>query len=78
MRIMGWGLQHWRHSIFSDVVSPDVIVSLAGNAFSAYAFSPLVLTVIGHFGSAAAAAASKPADDAASEPDDTMSSSSES
>lgn len=47
MRMMGWDLLHYRQPIFTERVTPDVLVSLAGNAFSAFAITPLALCALG-------------------------------
>ena len=58
MRMIGWDLAFWRWPVFGDLVTQDVLVSLAGNAFSGYALTPLVIAVIGRLGRVALGASS--------------------
>lgn len=52
MRVMGWDLDHWANGprVWSDVITPDLVTSLAGNAFSAFAFTPLFSAALGSMG----------------------------
>jgi hypothetical protein len=49
MRIMGWDLDHWKNQVapWSDNVTPSLVMSLAGNAFSAFAFTPVFSSAVG-------------------------------
>ena len=40
----------WKEPIFTHLISPDTLVSLAGDAFSAYALCPLLIAVLGSMG----------------------------
>ena len=52
MRMIGWDLGHWRQGpeLWSSSVDPALLTSLAGNAFSAFAFTPLWSASLGAYG----------------------------
>ena len=52
MRMIGWDLGHWRRGpqLWSSSVDPPLLGSLAGNAFSAFAFTPLWSASLGAYG----------------------------
>ena len=50
MRLIGWGLCHWKDGtspFASGKILPDLLSSMAGNAWSAFAFVPLAIAAFG-------------------------------
>ena len=52
MRMIGWDLGHWRDgpNVWSSSVDSALLRSFAGNAFSAFAFTPLWSASLGAYG----------------------------
>lgn len=50
MRLIGWDLCHWKDGgspFASGKILPDLLLSMAGNAWSAFAFVPLAMSAFG-------------------------------
>ena len=50
MRLIGWDLCHWKDGaspFASGKILPDLLLSMAGNAWSAFAFVPLAISAFG-------------------------------
>lgn len=52
MRMIGWDLGHWRNPacMWSETITPDILVSLARHAFSAFALTPVLIATFGAIG----------------------------
>jgi hypothetical protein len=52
MKLIGWDVKYWRRGSpnFSDEITPELLYSLAGNAFSCFAFAPLFASILGALG----------------------------
>jgi hypothetical protein len=49
-RLIGWDLCDWKEPIWSQDVTAELLTSLAGNAFSGFAVSPVIIASLGAFG----------------------------
>ena len=50
MRLIGWGLCHWKDGVSpfaSGKITPELLLSMAGNAWSAFAFVPVAILAFG-------------------------------
>jgi hypothetical protein len=50
MRCIGWDFQDWAASPFDDKIKDEVLISLAGNAYSAYSFGIIAASTIASMG----------------------------
>lgn len=49
-RLMGWDLPWWTKPLWSADVTPELLTNMAGNAFSGYAVTPVLIAALGSVG----------------------------